>query len=72
MGLHGVDGEHRHVLNAAGNGTGNHELPEMEAIVGRHGDLWMEIRGLRNRAKIGVFEFGRRVRGHEWFSEAEN
>jgi len=32
-GLQGVDGEHRHVFGAPGDGTGDHELPELQPIV---------------------------------------
>ena len=32
-GLDGVNGEHGHVLDAARDGSGDHELPEVEAVV---------------------------------------
>ncbi|KAL8129422.1 hypothetical protein V2J09_018577 [Rumex salicifolius] len=43
-GLEGVDGEHGHVLDGSGEGTGHHELPEAEAIVGR-GGLQLDLVG---------------------------
>jgi len=32
-GLNGVNGKHRHVLDTARDGSGDHELPELETVV---------------------------------------
>lgn len=64
MGFYGVHWEHGHVFDHAGDGAGDHELPEVEAVVGRNGGVLPVVLGLRNRAKIWVFEFGRGIGGH--------
>ena len=65
VGLDGVDGEHGQVLDAAGDGAGDHELPEVEAVVCGGGDG--DFRRLEVRPEIWVLEFGGCcVCGHEF------
>lgn len=64
MGLDRIDREHSHMFDRAGDGTRDHELPEMEAVVGRYGDLRVEIWGLWDWSEIGILELGCGVCGH--------
>ena len=53
MGLDCVHGEHRHVLDGAGDRAGDHELPEPETVVS---GFRFE---LGDRSEVRVLEFGR-------------
>lgn len=52
------------MLHRAGDGAGDHELPKVEAVVGRDGEFWVEVRRLRDRPEVWILEFGCGVCGH--------
>lgn len=55
-GFDGVDWEHGHVFNHAGYRAGDHELPEVEAVV-RWGDGYFGV-VLGDGEKVGFLELG--------------
>ncbi|MFS7902898.1 hypothetical protein Hanom_Chr01g00016731 [Helianthus anomalus] len=57
-GFNGVYWEHGHVFDHAGDGTGDHELVEVKAVVGRgDGGCWVVVWWLWDGDEVGVFEF---------------